>query len=477
VVDEATTGALSRADQVADPFATPVEQAQPIDPRNPAFVRAMPDLDPGLLSMDGVRETERGLLRHQIDVTGPSTEVDSAGVAIISGSPWPDLDPEVPLYHPTVIARVANAAYALLLEDPSNLEATETLKAQARWLRDNLSWRGASATWEFPMALPAFGAEPGWQSAMTNGFGLAALLQATVVDSIGDDQRSFLDAANGVLRGFTLTPFEGGVSRPVDDGSLCFEEVAVLAPTCVLNGHIFAVAGLDVAASAGSLVAADLRDRGVEYVRRYVDAYDAGFASRYSPRGKFAEPGGYNAIHVNLLLWLFHKDGDPLFFERAAAWLNFEPDPSVSVNASSSVDSTSHGPSVLSDGATWYGYWLSSDAAPEVELSVEAQRTICGVSVFAVGDTLPYSRLEVMVGSERVQVEPVTGVETNVNLAGPTTAIAYAFEPCVRAHSASFRFTPTSGPLAIREIDLLSDRTIDTQARYVHVAKAFDFGR
>jgi hypothetical protein len=99
-----------------------------------------------------------------------------------------------------VIARVANGAFARLLENPDDAELRDVHLRHARWLRDNLVWnRDGVANWEFPMALDEYGVGSGWHSAMTNGFGLAVMFQAAAL-VLPDEGKSFVGAANGYSR-------------------------------------------------------------------------------------------------------------------------------------------------------------------------------------------------------------------------------------------------------------------------------------
>ena len=430
------------------------------------------------ISRSELRSVDSGRLKHALDGVHPDLVLDGDGVIVIDPAPWPDLDQDVPLRHPTVVARGANGLFTEQMLDGNDPELAARHLAQARWLRDSVQWTETGvANWVLPMALPGYSIDGGWVSAMTNGFGLAVMLQAAYVGPSAEAQ-GFLDVANGVIRSFATDVEHGGVARRVG-GDTCYEEVAIAdRPVCILNGHIFGLGGLEVAAAAGSDAAAELFASGTDYVRHRLGSYDAGFASRYSPDGTYADVGGYNLLHVHELLWLHRVDGDDLFLSTAAHWLNFEHDPTITVGADA-IDPVGHGPDRLSDEETWYGYWSSAADPVEITFQLTSPRAVCGISIFAVAqEHLPFASAVVTIEGESFGLDMAAPTGTNVNGAGPTVAAAFPLDRCVTGTSVVLRLSGSTGPVvALREVDLHLDRRGDAEELEAHLARAYDLGR
>lgn len=416
------------------------------------------------------------LLRNPYEWETKPTEYDAEGTAITDPSQWPDLDQTAPLYHPTIIARVANQAYAEYLGgDP---DALDRHAPQTKWLLENLVYTAEGvATWVFPMGLPDFGAPVGWRSAMTNGFGLTALLQAARLAEDPDEASDYVEAANAVLRSFT-TPVEGGgVARPFEDGTACFEEIALdERPMCILNGHIFAIGGLLNAEAAGSTTAGELADIAIDYVDRNLESYDAGFMTWYSLEGRFAGPGKYNSIHVLQLVWLHDLTGNQRFLDTAIRWQDYDHQPGVTITASHSVNAESHGPDQLTDGAVWFGYWSTNRPEPAVfEATFDQPTEICGLSVYGVAEgELPFTDAILQINDLTVELVPdPIGTETNQGNTGPTAAAGFRLPSCVEASVATLTLSGRDRILALREIDFFGDRTDEVMALYRDYGRGF----
>ncbi len=430
------------------------------------------------ITLSELRSVEPGRLKHALDGVHPELAYDENGIVVIDPAPWPDLDQAVPLRHPTVVARGANGLFTEQMLEGADPDRAARHLAQARWLRNSVRWEGGVANWVLPMALPGYSIDAGWVSAMTNGFGLAVMLQAARVGPPGEAQ-GFLDVANGVIRAFATDVEDGGVARGVD-GDACFEEVAIAnRPLCILNGHVFGLGGLDVAAAAGSGLADDLLASGIDYVRHRLDSYDAGFASRYSPEGTYADAGGYNLLHVHQLLWLHRVDGDDLFLTTAARWLNFEHDPTITVVDTEAVEPVEHGPERLSDEETWFGYWSAASDPVELSFRFETDREVCGISIFAVaGERLPFTSATVDVDGVSFRLDTDVPTETNVNAAGSTLAAAFPLGRCVTGRTVVVRLSGSTEPvIALREIDLHLDRRAEAEELELDLARSFDLGR
>jgi hypothetical protein len=289
-----------------------------------------------------------------------------------------------------------------------------------------------------------------------------------------------VEAANGVLKSFASHVDDGGVARPLLDGSVCFEEVVdPKEPHCILNGHHFALGGIQVASDVGSQQANELLQAGISFSANHLEDYDVGFASLYSLDGKYAEPGGYNKIHVNQMLWLYYLTGEQDFLDKAIRWSNFESDPLLTVVASDTLDPAKHGADSLVDDATWWGYWSSRADPVELEFSFGTSRSVCGMAIFAFSEEqMPFASASLIIDGTVVSLEPDVPIGTNLNNSGPTSATSYELEQCITADSAVVSLSPHQGEvLALREVDFFMDRSAEVSALLTTLTAVYEYGR
>ncbi|UNX56229.1 D-glucuronyl C5-epimerase family protein [Georgenia sp. TF02-10] len=202
----------------------------------------------------------------------PDRPVDGAGVLQVT---WPDQ--AGPIYHPVSLAH-----YALyMLESYRTTGTREYLDravANAEALLDGAEER-AGALW-FPYGFDyqlhddeAQTLTAPWYSGMAQGQALSLFVR---LHAETDDDR-WTDAADATARTFDARPGEGGPwFAHVVDGHLWFEEYVddAVAPTQVVNGHIYAAFGLyDYATRTGDPDAAQLFDGAATTVAETFDTY------------------------------------------------------------------------------------------------------------------------------------------------------------------------------------------------------------
>jgi heparosan-N-sulfate-glucuronate 5-epimerase len=127
----------------------------------------------------------------------------------------------------------------------------------------------------------------------------------------------YLASATAAVRAFDVPMRDGGV-RYVDDGSVWFEEYAhpEAIPSHILNGHIFALFGLDYFADhTGDQLAARLRDEGIAAVRANIHKFDGGNGMLYDLLLRHVRDVHHyhHGINVRGLYWMASHTGDDYF--------------------------------------------------------------------------------------------------------------------------------------------------------------------
>ncbi|HLQ30948.1 MAG TPA: D-glucuronyl C5-epimerase family protein [Ktedonobacteraceae bacterium] len=129
---------------------------------------------------------------------------------------------------------------------------------------------------------PAGGAGRQCLSALTQGIGLSVLIRAYQLTS----DRAFLEAAQRVVHTFELDILDGGVSTPVGNEGVFFEEIAIYPAAHMLNGFIFALFGLyDYLKLTGDTRLEKLIQSSLATLHKLLDEFDSGFWT-YSDLGQ-----------------------------------------------------------------------------------------------------------------------------------------------------------------------------------------------
>jgi heparosan-N-sulfate-glucuronate 5-epimerase len=186
-------------------------------------------------------------------------------------------DPRYGGYHPTLVAGYALALYAHFYETGDAGSLADFL-TQARWLRDRFVKLGDFGAWQFGFDYEPFEASAPWVSALMQGWGLTVMLQAAALDAQQPD--AYESVANLALQAFQVPVSDGGVRSTWDDGTVWYEEYATVLNSHVLNGFIFALAGVYWHwQQTGDQGAEALFTQGVDALKQKVTEYDKGFAS------------------------------------------------------------------------------------------------------------------------------------------------------------------------------------------------------
>lgn len=229
-------------------------------------------------------------------------------------------------YQPTSIAQFALAHWNHYLT--TGLEEHRTIFLRhAYWLlvhEQRSDDAGMLGVWPIPFPMPEYFAEAHWLSALTQGNIISVFVRAYKLS--GDP--AFMASAERAVHTFELDVLDGGVSVPVGDDGIFFEEVAVYPPSHILNGFILALFGLyDYVAVTHSAAIDSLIQRSLRTLHTLLDEYDLGYWSRYDllhgrPASRF-----YHALHVALLQALARYSGCSHCIELGSRWASYQRKP------------------------------------------------------------------------------------------------------------------------------------------------------
>lgn len=201
-------------------------------------------------------------------------------------------------YQPTSIAQYGLAQWNAYLADHDSARV-EGFMSPARWLLEHETrMESGAGVWPIPFPSPGYGAPGPWLSALTQGNVISLLVRAYLHTK---DLR-YLECARRGARSFELDIFDGGVSAPVADTGIFFEEVATYPAARILNGYIISLFGLfDYLRVISDAHIEQLIKQSITTLHDLLPGYDMGFWSRYDllhhkPASRF-----YHALHIILL--------------------------------------------------------------------------------------------------------------------------------------------------------------------------------
>jgi glycosyltransferase involved in cell wall biosynthesis len=179
-----------------------------------------------------------------------------------------------PSYNPTMIVHHALAIWNRYLTTTDERHRTEFM-AQVNWLIEHKRAIGDNASgWPIYFARSDFHTNGPWLSATAQGCGISVLVRAYQLSR----EEDLLEVIRCVVHTFERDILDGGVSTPMGEDSVFFEEVAVYPAAHILSGFIFALFGLyDYLALTRDIHIERLISRGLAAMHRILDEFDAGF--------------------------------------------------------------------------------------------------------------------------------------------------------------------------------------------------------
>ncbi len=193
---------------------------------------------------------------------------------------------------------------------------------QVRWLVEHEVRIGEDGG-GWPIAFPhAYIHTSGsWLSALAQGCALSVLVRAYGLTR----ERVLLEVARRVVRTFERDVLDGGVSAPIGEQGIFFEEVAVYPAAHVLSGFLFGLLGVyDYVGCTDDGEIGELMRRGVATLRALLAEFDVGFWT-YSDllHRRLASPADL-AVQVELLEAVARCCGDDYCGQVCIRWRGYQ---------------------------------------------------------------------------------------------------------------------------------------------------------
>jgi len=227
-------------------------------------------------------------------------------------------------YDPTIIAQYALVHWNAYLVNGQN-EHKEAFMAQASWLLTRETHLSSdTGCWPILVSVPGYSGDQLVLSASTQGTVISVLVRAYQLTG----EAAFLHAARRAVRTFELDILDGGVSAPLGDSGLFFEEVAVYPAAHMLKGHILALCGLyDYMFITKESGIETLIERGVTALHSLLDAFDTGYWTCSDWLHKGLASWFSHSLHVSLLEALASYSGCKHCATLAARWAGYQHRP------------------------------------------------------------------------------------------------------------------------------------------------------
>jgi glycosyltransferase involved in cell wall biosynthesis len=159
-----------------------------------------------------------------------------------------------------------------------------------------------------------------WLSASVQGQALSTLVQAYRLT--GDEL--YLETARRTLRTFERDILDGGISTPIGEHGVSFEEVAVYPASHKLNGLISALLGLhDYVALTDDQAIAALLQRSHATLHLLLNEFDVGYWTRTDLLHRQFSSPDHLMLQIALLEKLALQFGCEHCMERASCWRNY----------------------------------------------------------------------------------------------------------------------------------------------------------
>jgi len=314
-----------------------------------------------------------------------SSNIGKYGQFLTSGNDIPLFkigDEEV--HYPVTVSKYAHDLYASYLINDS-AETLELFYINANWLRDNCIYTPYGfCSWRTAPAYTPYKTGPDWPSAMAQGQAISVMISAY---SITKDS-SYLKVAQDAIAAFNYPGELKGVNSQWDE-YYWYEEYTSEEPARVLNGFLFAIAGLYDALELLDDETAEIAfEQGVLALKNKLHLYDADFTSLYdneqavkryaSAKGRSLD--GYHELHIFQFAWLYQVTQDTQFLDifkkflandiglfRSRQIKSGDSNRIEAINVTHSVNSTTNGPIHLTDRNWTYGnYWSTHRNGTEV---------------------------------------------------------------------------------------------------------------
>lgn len=216
------------------------------------------------------------------------------------------------------IAQYAIANYETYLKTKNKINKKIFLD-NCNWLIENqTNFNGITGVWILPYSVPLYAIEPPWISALGQGLAISALTRAYIETG----EIIYLNSACEAVKVYNIDKQNGGVMQG-DKTSACYEEYPTIEPTCVLNGHISAIWGLN---DLYNITKDDginyLINKGITYLKENLFKYDIGYWSRYDLNPNFNNIASYfyHDLHVKQMNIMYTLTNIDIFKQYELKW-------------------------------------------------------------------------------------------------------------------------------------------------------------
>jgi heparosan-N-sulfate-glucuronate 5-epimerase len=239
-------------------------------------------------------------------------EFDKNGIYLYKGSDGKNY------YSVINLAQYALGAYEEYLKTNEPKWYSEFIK-HCDWLVNNQEeFKETQGVWINRYPMDVFNLKHEWSSALSQAFGISALTRA--YRETGNDK--YLEAAKKAMDAFYKNVKEGGVLFQKND-FICFEEYTTPTPSCVLNGHIFAIWSLfDMKELVKDEKIENLYFKSIKSLAANIKRWDIGYWSRYDLWDKHYNVASYfyHKLHIKQLRILYKLTDNKVFKEYADKW-------------------------------------------------------------------------------------------------------------------------------------------------------------
>lgn len=314
------------------------------------------------------------------------TTLDENGVVLLKNQ-----------YHITEIGRIALFAINDY-KKTGNEESKKVFLNQMKWIEDNFYEKEHYGFWYFHQDSPLYYLDPGWTSAMSQGWLMNACMEAYRLTK----EKKYANLVEKALKGYMVPVENGGFMRKWNEDELWFEEYGTARPSRVLNGGIFGLEAVyNIYRDTKFELAKKIFESGVATLKNHLNAYDPVWTSRYNLADWKNENAQehYHEIHVHQMLWLYRVTKDPIFKEYAqkflendrqfffrGTWMELEPK-MKDIIAEHTIDTVNHDTNNLLNEAWGDGDFWSSHRPTELIIDFgRFRKNINGLTLFHVND-------------------------------------------------------------------------------------------
>ncbi len=241
----------------------------------------------------------------------------SPGMLDATGIPYDENSSQC---HPTIIAHYALVYWNQYLT--TNGEHTRSVfLTQARWFVEHeVRTADDAGIWPISLPHPDVHGNGSWLSATAQGSALSVLVRAYQLTG----EHTFLALAGRAVRSFERDILDGGVSTPIGEDGIFFEEVAVYPATHTLSGCVFALCGLyDYVALTNDAQIEHLIQRSLATMHVLLGEFDVGYWTRADLLHRQLASDAQLALQADLLEALVTHSGCEHCSKLASRWKRY----------------------------------------------------------------------------------------------------------------------------------------------------------